>query len=49
MVSILEQMQVPNGTGTGVQRSKRKGMYFCINFIEVMNKIKESYLMDKSM
>ena len=23
MVSILEQMQVPNGTGLGVQRSKR--------------------------
>ena len=23
MVSILEQMQVPNGTGPGVRRSKR--------------------------
>ena len=23
MVSTLEQMQVPNGTGTGVRRSKR--------------------------
>ena len=23
MVSTLEQMQVPNGTGPGVQRSKR--------------------------
>ena len=33
MVSTLEQMQVPNGTGPGVRRSKRpllyKGIYRC--------------------
>ena len=39
MVSTLEQMQVPNGTGPGVRRSKRDGKHVLIVVYHVLTKM----------